>query len=163
MIKHRAGRCLAGVTRRVVRGTEAAIAAVLVATGTGTGINTAYIERLNATFRGALSPLTRRGRAIARGADALTAGMYLVGCAYNFCWAHDSLRVAAGAGAASEVAGADAGDGGRVDGSSLDDAGVAQPADPAAALGAAEAPRATTQATPGGHGMTTVPCGATTL
>jgi hypothetical protein len=24
--------------------------------------------------------------------------MYLVGCAYNFCWPHDSLRVAAGAG-----------------------------------------------------------------
>jgi hypothetical protein len=96
VVKHRAGRCLTAVTRRVVRGTEAAIAAVLAATGTGTGINTAYIERLNATFRGALSPLTRRGRAIARGADALTAGMYLVGCAYNFCWFHDSLRVAAG-------------------------------------------------------------------
>ena len=29
-----------------------AITAVLLATGTGTGINTAYIERLNATFRG---------------------------------------------------------------------------------------------------------------
>src|SRR5262249_35720116 len=83
------------ITRRVVRGTAAAITAVLQAPGTGTGINTAYIERLNATFRGALSPLARRGRAIARGAGALTAGMYLVGCAYNFCWAHDSLRVAA--------------------------------------------------------------------
>ena len=94
VIKPRAGRCLTGVTRRVVRGTEAAIAAALVATGTGPGINTAYIERLNATFRGALSPLVRRGRAIARGAGALTAGMYLVGCASNFCWAHDSLRVA---------------------------------------------------------------------
>jgi hypothetical protein len=98
VIKHHAGRRLVDITRRVVRGTAAAIAAVLQATGTGTDINTAYIERLNATFRGALSPLTRRGRAIARGVDALTAGMYLVGCAYNFCWAHDSLRVAAGAG-----------------------------------------------------------------
>jgi transposase-like protein len=98
VIKHRAGRCLTGVTRRVVRGTEAAIAAVLVATGTGTGINTAYIERLNATFRGALSPLVRRGRALAHGVETPTAGMYLVGCAYNFCWFHDSLRVAAGVG-----------------------------------------------------------------
>jgi transposase-like protein len=44
VVKHRAGRPLTGVTRRVVRGTEAAIAAVLQATGTGTGINTAYIE-----------------------------------------------------------------------------------------------------------------------
>lgn len=98
VIKHRAGRCLTGVTRRVVHGTEEAIAAVLVATGTGTGINTAYIERLNATFRGALSPLVRRGRAIVRDASALTAGMYLVGCADNFCWVHDSLRVEPGAG-----------------------------------------------------------------
>src|SRR3954449_12956614 len=96
VVKHHCGRRLVGVTRRVIRGTAGAIAAALAATGTGTGINTAYIERLNATFRGALSPLARRGRAIARGADALTAGMYLVGCAYNFCWVHDSLRVAAG-------------------------------------------------------------------
>ena len=95
VIKPRAGRCLTGVTRRVVRGTGTAIAAALAATGTGTGINTASIERLNATFRGAVSPLARRGRAIARGAGALTAGMYLVGCAYNFCWVHDGLRVAA--------------------------------------------------------------------
>ena len=98
VIKHHAGRRLVGITRRVVRGSAGAIAAVLAATGTGTGINTAYIERLNATFRAALSPLTRRGRAIARSVDALTAGMYLVGCAYNFCWAHDSLRIAAGNG-----------------------------------------------------------------
>jgi transposase-like protein len=98
VIKHHAGRRVVAVTRRVVRGTAAAVAAVLRATGTGAGINTASIERLNATFRGALSPLVRRGRAIARGAGTLTAGMYLVGCAYNFCWPHDSLRVAADAG-----------------------------------------------------------------
>src|SRR5207248_6487296 len=59
-----------------------------------TGINTAYIERLNATFRGALSTLTRRGRALAHAEGTLQAGMYLVGCAYNFCWDHDSLRQA---------------------------------------------------------------------
>jgi transposase-like protein len=98
VIKHHAGRCVVGVTRRVARGSSAAIATVLAATGAGTGINTAYIERLNATFRGALSPLVRRGRAIARGAGTLTGGMYRVGCAYNFCWPHESLRVAAGAG-----------------------------------------------------------------
>jgi transposase-like protein len=96
VIKHRAGRRVVGVTRRVVRGTAAAIAAALAATGTGTGINTAYIERLNATFRGALSTLIRRGRAVAHAEGTLTAGMYLVGCAYNFCWGHDSLRQAGG-------------------------------------------------------------------
>jgi transposase-like protein len=80
--------------RRVVRGTAQAIARVLKATG-GTAINTAYIERLNATFRSALAPLARRGRALAHKEAVLTAGMYLVGCAYNLCWYHDSLRLAA--------------------------------------------------------------------
>jgi transposase-like protein len=91
-VRHR----LESVTRRVVQGTMAAILAVLLATGTGTGINTAYIERLNATFRGALTPLVRRGRALARTESLLTSGMFLVGCAYNFCWEHESLRVETG-------------------------------------------------------------------
>ena len=95
LIKHHRGRCLVEVTRRVVLGTAEAITAVLAATGTGTGINTSYIERLNATFRSALNPLVRRGRAIVHGEGVLTGWMYLVGCAYNFCWNHDSLRVAA--------------------------------------------------------------------
>src|SRR4051812_8935649 len=59
------------------------------------------------------------------------------------------------------MAGADPGDGGRSDGPSLDDAGVAQLPDPSTALDAAEASRATAQEIPGGQGMATVPCGAT--
>jgi transposase-like protein len=92
-------RRVVNVERRVVWGTEAAIAAVLAATQSGTGINTADIERLNATFRASLAPLGRRGRAIAHTEAVLTAGMWLVGCAYNSCWLHQSLRVAAPAGA----------------------------------------------------------------
>jgi transposase-like protein len=92
VIKRRVRHRLESVTRRVVQGTMAAILAVLLATGTGTGINTAYIERLNATFRSAMTPLVRRGRAIARTEETLGAGMFLVGCAYNFCWAHEGLR-----------------------------------------------------------------------
>jgi transposase-like protein len=92
VVKHSAKRHVVGVTRRVIRGTLAGIEAVLTATATGTVINTAYIERLNATFRAHLAPLTRRGRAIARTEAALSAGMWLVGTAYNFCWPHDSLR-----------------------------------------------------------------------
>jgi hypothetical protein len=95
VVKHSAKRRVVGVTHRVVRGTLAGIEAVLTATATGTVINTAYIERLNATFRAHLAPLTRRGRAIARTEAALTAGMWLVGTAYNFCWPHDSLRLLA--------------------------------------------------------------------
>ncbi len=92
VVKHSAKRHVIGVTRRVVHGTLAGIEAVLTATATGTVINTAYIERLNATFRSHLAPLARRGRAIARTETVLTAGMWLVGTAYNFCWSHDSLR-----------------------------------------------------------------------
>jgi len=92
VIKRYAKRRVVGVVHRVVRGTAEAIAEVLSKTRTGTVINTAYIERLNATFRSALAPLARRGRAIAHLETTLTAGMYLVGCAYNFCWCHRSLR-----------------------------------------------------------------------
>jgi hypothetical protein len=95
VIKHHSGRRLVGITRRVVLGTAEAIAAVLAATGTGSGINTSDLERLNATVREALCPLVRRGRALVRGEAVLTGWMYLVGCASNFCWDHDSLRVAA--------------------------------------------------------------------
>src|SRR5262249_56469109 len=80
VIKHQEKRRVVGVTRRVVLGGAAAITAVLLATGTGTGINTAYIERLNATFRGAMTPLVRRGRALAHTEGTLTAGGVLGGC-----------------------------------------------------------------------------------
>src|SRR5215207_604668 len=98
VVKQYAKRRVVSVQQRVVEGTAAGIAAVLAATGTGQSIHTAYIERFNATLRSALAPLVRRGRAIAHKVDTLQAGMYLVGCAYNFCWAHGSLRVAAGNG-----------------------------------------------------------------
>lgn len=99
VVKRYVQRHVVSVERRVVRGTNETIAAVLAATHSGTGINTASIERLNATFRASLAPLVRRGRAIAHTEAALTAGMWLVGGAYNFCWLHQRLRLAAPAGA----------------------------------------------------------------
>jgi transposase-like protein len=93
VIKRYSGRRLVATVRRVVRGSVAAIQEVLRRTGTGTGINTAYIERLNATFRASLTGLVRRGRALLHQEKRMQAGVYLVGCAYNFCWEHDSLRV----------------------------------------------------------------------
>lgn len=95
VVKRYAQRRVVSVSQRVVRGTTAAIEAVLAATATGTGIHTAYIERLNATFRSHLAPLVRRGRALAHTAATLQAGMWLVGSSYNLCWPHDSLRLAA--------------------------------------------------------------------
>ena len=58
-------------------------------------INTADIERLNATFRERLASLTRRSRALARCTLTLQHGMYLIGTVYNFCTYHASLRLAA--------------------------------------------------------------------
>lgn len=54
-------------------------------------LNTAYIERLNATFRQRVCGLTRKGRALLRKPQTLTANMYLLGCCYNWCTPHLSL------------------------------------------------------------------------
>ncbi len=100
LIKHYAKRGVTSVRRRIVQGSRPAILAVLEAIKSGTDINTAYIERLNATFRGALAYLGRRSRGIAHTEAVLNAGMWLVGSCYNFCWSHASLRERAGVGAA---------------------------------------------------------------
>ncbi len=101
VVKQYAKRRLTSVSQRIVRGTTETIAAALAATGGGQQINTACIERRNATFRACLAPLIRRADArraavaLARTEVSLVAGMFLVGCAYNFCWPHDSLRLLA--------------------------------------------------------------------
>ncbi len=102
VVKQYADRHVVAVAHRILNGTPATILAALVATHGGTVLNTAYIERLNATFRAHLVPLVRRGRALARSTPALTAGMFLVGCAYNLCWVHDSLRLVAPPGASTK-------------------------------------------------------------
>lgn len=82
---------LAAVSQQAREGTLAEIVARIQATG-GTMIHTAYVERLNATFRSRLAGLVRRGRCLLRQHSRLRAGMYLVGSVYNFCAAHRSLR-----------------------------------------------------------------------
>ena len=77
--------------RRIVDGTPARVE-TLRRRSQGDGvINTAYIERLNATFRARLAPLARRCRALARETLTLHEGMFLVGTVYNFCTPHESL------------------------------------------------------------------------
>jgi len=56
-------------------------------------LNTAFIERLNATLRQRLTSLVRRTRALARRSATIEQGIWLVGTLYNFCTAHESLRV----------------------------------------------------------------------
>jgi hypothetical protein len=95
-VKRYARRRVKEILRRVVVGTEEAVEARLESTqGSVTAvINTAYIERLQATFRSRLSALVRRTRTAARQKATLEAGMWLVGTVYNFCRAHRSLRLA---------------------------------------------------------------------
>jgi len=93
VVKRYAHKRVVGVTRRVVQGIETQIETLLQMTQGGGTINTAYIERLNATFRSRLAALVRRGRALARQIPTLHDGMYLVGTVYNFCTYHKSLRV----------------------------------------------------------------------
>jgi transposase-like protein len=95
VIKKHSGRRLVEVVRQAVWGSAGRIVRVLKSTGTGQQINTSYIECLNATFRSRLASLVRRGRGLAHRADTLESGMYLVGCVYNLCTEHRSLRVRA--------------------------------------------------------------------
>jgi transposase-like protein len=91
VVKRYAQRRVVDVERRIVEGTPARVE-TLRRRSQGEGvINTAYIERLNATFRERLATLTRRGRALARHTLTLQYGMYLIGTVYNFCTPHASL------------------------------------------------------------------------
>lgn len=70
--------------RRMVDGTPARVEALRRRSQGGGVINTAYIERLHATFRERLAPLAHHPR-------TLHEGMFLVGTVYNFCTPHESL------------------------------------------------------------------------
>jgi transposase-like protein len=91
--KQYCGRRVVGVVQRICQGAPAQVAALLQASQGLGGINTAYIERLNATFRARLAPLVRRSRCLVQQIPTLHAGVYLVGTVYNFCTYHESLRV----------------------------------------------------------------------
>ncbi len=93
VVKQYACGHVVGVVRRIVQGTEQHVQVLLQATQQGGVINTAYIERLNATFRARLAGLVRGGRSLLRQTTTLQAGVYWVGTVYNFCTYHQSLRV----------------------------------------------------------------------
>lgn len=93
VIKQYTKRHVVAVERRIVQGKRAAIQRLIDRTQGGGSINTAYIERLNATFRARLHRLVRRGRSLGRQVPTLQHGMYLIGAVYNFCTFHHSLRI----------------------------------------------------------------------
>ena len=107
VIKSRRGRGLERIEREVLPKRQAIMAPgeidldaealserLLEESPGGAVINTAYIERFNATMRSTTAALARRMRALARVPQTLERGMYLVGCVYNFCGEHRSLAIA---------------------------------------------------------------------
>ena len=81
------------IQRTIVQGEKTMIDQLLQSSQAGGSINVAFIERLNATFRQRLACLFRRTRHLARHSQTLLAGMYILGCVYNFCDFHQSLRL----------------------------------------------------------------------
>src|SRR5438093_6828891 len=96
VVKRSERRRVVETERRIIDGTPARVETLRRRSHGEAVITTAYIERLNATFRERLASLTRRGRALARRTLTLQQGMYLVGTVYNFCTPHESLCVAGG-------------------------------------------------------------------
>ena len=92
VVKRYERRRVVATDRRIVDGTPARVETLRRRSQGDGGINTAYIERLNATFRERLAPLARRCRALARQTLTLHEGMFVVGTVYNFCTPHESLH-----------------------------------------------------------------------
>lgn len=93
VVKQYAGKSVTGIEQRLIQGSQEGVQRLLQQSQGGGQINTAFIERLNATFRARLAPLVRRGRALPRQQPQLHAAVYLVGTVYNFCAYHRSLSL----------------------------------------------------------------------
>lgn len=91
VIKRTEKRRVVEITRQMAHGLMAQAQRLLLLSHGGCVLNTAFIERLNGTFRERLACLTRRSRHAARRLFALETGMYLIGCSYNFCFPHHEL------------------------------------------------------------------------
>lgn len=91
VIKHTKKKRVVEITRRMAHGLLSQAEHLLQKSQGGTILNTAFIERLNGTFRERLASLTRRSRHAAHRLKALETGMYLIGCTYNFCFPHHEL------------------------------------------------------------------------
>jgi hypothetical protein len=81
------------VERMIAAGTTASVRSLIQRSQGHGSINTAYIERLNATFRLRLHCLVRSSRSLIRHPQTLEAWMWLVGSCYNFCTEHEALRL----------------------------------------------------------------------
>ena len=94
VIKRTEKKRVVEITRQMAHGLLDQAEKLLQLSGGGNVLNTAFIERLNGTFRERLASLTRKSRHAASRLQALHTGMYLIGCTYNFCFAHQELSKA---------------------------------------------------------------------
>src|SRR5260370_5211555 len=94
VIKRTEKKRVVEITRKMAHGLLEQAERLLQLSSGGSVLNTAFIERLNGTFRERLASLTRKSRHAASRMQALHTGMHLVGCTYNFCCAHQELRKA---------------------------------------------------------------------
>jgi IS1 family transposase len=94
VIKRSEKKRVVEMTRKMAHGLLAQAEQLLHLSHGGNMLNTAFIERLNGTFRERLASLTRKSRHAASRLQALHTGMYLIGCTYNFCCAHQELSKA---------------------------------------------------------------------
>jgi len=76
VIKRTEKKRVVEITRKMVQGTLDQAQALFAASHGGTVLNTAFIERLNATMRQRLASLTRKCRHTARRLAALESGMW---------------------------------------------------------------------------------------
>ena len=94
VIKRTEKKQVVEIIRKMAQGLLEQAEQLLQLSGGGTMLNTAFIERLNGTIRERLASLTRKSRHAASRVQALHTGMYLIGCTYNFCFAHQELSKA---------------------------------------------------------------------
>ena len=91
VIKHTKHKRVVEITRTLTRRTEKQAHELLTSTKGCLQFNTAFIERLNGTFRERLASLSRKCRPSVARIDTLEEGMYLIGCTHNFCFPHQEL------------------------------------------------------------------------
>jgi transposase-like protein len=92
VVKQRVGKRLVSISRRLAHGSLMQAEALMQQTQVEVGrINTAYIERLNATLRTWMPALVRRTRTPSGAREQLEAALFWTGCVYNFCHVHATL------------------------------------------------------------------------
>ena len=91
VIKRTEKKRVVEITRWMTHGLLSKAEQLLQASRGGSVLNTAFIERLNGTFRQRLACLTHKCRHASRRLQSLERGMYLIGCTYNFCVVHHEL------------------------------------------------------------------------